>query len=287
MKPVLTIDLGGTKTAVALVAGSEILASCRAETPRAGPPESWIESFTTLAEPWRGRFDRAGIAATGSIRDGAWTSLNPAVLPVPAGFPLAARAAAGLGVPVVARNDAQAAAWGEYRFGAGRGQDMIFLTVSTGIGGGIVHGGRLLSGRNGLAGHVGIGPVETRHGTAPLESLASGGGLASHAEAAGRSGGAPAVLAAAEAGDPFAESLLGAAVAALALRIRGLQLEIDPDLFVIGGGLGLAPAYFRRLQAAVAEGPDFIRPVLRTAALGAEAGLIGIADLVSEETGSA
>ena len=102
-----------------------------------------MRSRRGLAAAWRGRFDRVGAAVTGIVADGRWHALNAGILPVPAGFPIVEALSTRLGCPVLAINDAQAAAWGEYRFGAGAGRDIVFLTVSTGIGGGIVLGGRL------------------------------------------------------------------------------------------------------------------------------------------------
>jgi len=73
------------------------------------------------AADWRGRFTTAAVAVTGVVKDGRWSSLNPEVLPIPSAFPLVHDWRAVLDVPVTAMNDAQAAAWGEYRHGAGKG----------------------------------------------------------------------------------------------------------------------------------------------------------------------
>ncbi len=272
--PVLAIDLGGTKLAAALVDGPQILDRREIPTDRRAGAAAWIASIIRLVEGWHG-FRTAGAAVTGLVSDGLWRALNPETLPVPDDFPLVAMLREGLGVPVIARNDAQAAAWGEYRCG-GLAGDMVFVTVSTGIGGGIVAGGRLLDGRTGLAGHIGITPVATPQGVRLLEELASGRALGRLSRA---EGGAPAVAAAAQRGEARAAALMDDVVAPLALALRRLQLELDPERIVIGGGLGLAPGYIDRLRRHLEPVPALLRPRVCAAALGADAGLIGIADL--------
>jgi predicted NBD/HSP70 family sugar kinase len=100
-------------------------------------------------------------------------------------FPLVAELTQRLDVPVTAMNDAQAAAWGDYRHGAGRDCDMVFLTVSTGIGGGIVLGGRLITGRSGLSGHAGQMLVGLGGENQRFEDAASGLALRREAIAVG------------------------------------------------------------------------------------------------------
>jgi predicted NBD/HSP70 family sugar kinase len=278
--PVLAIDIGGTKMLAGLVAGGTVLARRRIETPRAASADRWLEALTELVSDWFGRFTAAGIAVTGGIRDGRWSALNPETLPVPADFPLAERLSARLGVAVSAANDAQAAAWGEYRHGAGQGRDMVFLTISTGIGGGLVLGGTLRRGRDGLAGHVGVTEVETPDGPRMLEAIASGHALARLATEAGHPAEPPAIIAAAEAGTPWAVDLVERIIAPVARMIAGLQLVLGPDIVVIGGGLGLNPFYRGRLQDSLAALPQDIRPIIVAAALGDDAGIIGMADLV-------
>jgi predicted NBD/HSP70 family sugar kinase len=285
--PVLAIDLGGTKILAALVDEARVLEARQVATPREKGPDAWIDAMASLAAPWRERFSVAGVALTGGVNQGRWSPLNPATLSVPPNFPIVAVLAERLGVPVVARNDAQAAAWGEYRHGAGRGSDMVFLTISTGIGGGIVFDGRLRAGRHGLAGHIGVGPVETPEGEALLETIGSGAALARLARAGGRPAEPPAIMAAANAGEAWACSLVEAVIAPVARRLRALQMELDPDIFVVGGGLGLAPFYLDRLRAMLAAVPPEFRPDLRAAALGPNAGLIGIADLATSASISA
>jgi N-acetylmannosamine-6-phosphate 2-epimerase/N-acetylmannosamine kinase len=285
---VLAVDIGGSKILAGLVDGARVVETRRLETARDASADAWVDSIIMATADWRGRFGAVGAAVTGWIRDGRWGALNPEVLPVPDGFPLVDRLTAGFGVPVLAANDAQAAAVGEWRHGAGRGvDDMVFLTVSTGVGGGVISNGRLVLGHGGIAGNIGQTPVETADGERRLEDLCSGSALARLAAATGRPGDARTVVAAANAGDVQAEQLLSAIVEPLARALRALQFTLDPARFVIGGGLGLADGFLDRIRAALSGVPAVYRPDVRAAALGADAGLIGIADLVTTRTSSA
>ncbi len=278
--PILAIDIGGTKTLAALVEDAKVLASRRIETDRHGGAEAWLDALAVVIGEWRGQFAMAGAAVTGRISNGRWSALNPAVLPVPDQFPLVEALERRLGVPVIAANDAQAAAWGEHRFGAGQGLDTVFLTVSTGVGGGLVLGGRLHTGRGGLAGHIGQILTDPHEGSSRLEDIASGSALSRLADP-------HEIFAAAARGDAEAEEQIQKIAVPLFRAMRSLQLLLDPDCFVIGGGIGLAAGFIARLRGLAQEIPPDYRPDIRAAALGAEAGLIGIADLCKTQRTSA
>ncbi|MCC7320652.1 MAG: ROK family protein [Rubellimicrobium sp.] len=276
-RPVLAVDLGGTKILAALVTGATILQSRETATDRSGGPEAWLRQIGALVGDWAGEWGAAGITVTGLIHGDEWSALNPGTLDLPARYPLAERARALLGGPVALANDAQAAAWGEFRHGAGTGtRDMVFLTVSTGIGGGIVAGGRLLAGRSGLAGHAGL-----------LHPLPDGGADLFEDHASGRwigraAGQADARAAFAALPDPLAEEAIATSAMRVAALCRNLQLLVDPELIVIGGGVGLAPGYLPRVAAALSPLAPLYRPSLARAALGTGAGVIGIADLAGK-----
>ena len=274
---VLTFDLGGTKILAGLVRDGRVLERRRAATPCAASPERLMAAAVALADGWDGRFGHVAIAVSGRVADGCWSAVNPAVLAIPDGFPLVATLRARFDVPVTALNDAQAAAWGEYRFGAGEGRDIAFVTVSTGIGAGFVADGRLLTGRRGLAGHLGQLRCGTGPAAATLEAVASGSALGRDAVRFGAAD-AEQVFAAAEAGALWATALLDRAAAALAGAFASLQALIDPDRIVLGGGVGLAPGLADRVRRHLNGLPDVLRPEVVTASLGAEAGLIGAAD---------
>ncbi len=275
-KPTLAFDLGGTKTLVALVDGDRVLETGERSTSRELGPDDWCDTIAELAAPWRGHYGAVGGAVTGVVHGGRWTALNPGTLPVSSNYPLADALASRLGHPVVLHNDAQAAAWGEYRFGAGAGRDLVFVTVSTGIGGGAIIGGRLLIGRGGVAGSVGL----TQGGApSPLETLASGRFIAETAAVAGHSVDTPAVFAAAAHGEVWASAIVDRSADVVARLLADLQLLFDPAVMVVGGGVGLADGYRARLEARLAHLPPHLKPEIRAAALGKSAGVIGAADL--------
>lgn len=263
---VLALDIGGTKSSAALVTCGVVGERVVLPTRREDGPAAWLRALAEATNGWR--FTGVAAAVSGLVRDGCWSAVNPATLPVPAGFPLLEALRQAFGTPTSAVNDAQAAAWGEYRFGAGAGRDMAFVTVSSGIGGGLVVGGRLLRGHGGLAGHIGQIPFPE----ARLEDDASGFGIA-------RNAGAPDAAAALAADGPAVQ----AGIAALARGMVTLQAIVDPEVIVIGGGFGLAPGVIGRLRVAVQAHPAALRPDLVPAALGADAGLVGVADLHAME----
>lgn len=278
----LAFDLGGTKLAAALVATDRVLERRVLATRREAGPEGWVETMADIAAGWRGRFGGIGVAATGLVNAGRWSALNEATLGISEGYPLVDALERRMGRRVHALNDAQAAAWGEYRFGAGRGRDLVFVTVSTGIGGGIVSGGRLLRGRSGLAGHVGQVPVErvaADRAPMPFEDGAGGRWIEAAAARAGHVVEAREVFAAAADGAPWAEAIVARSARCTARLCETLQAVLDPHLIVVGGGIGLADGYLDRVARALAPCHAALHPTLVRAALGADSGLLGAADL--------
>ena len=281
MTTVLAVDLGGSKILACLVQEGRIVDERQVPTPRQEGPDGWLRAIQAIGDDWEGRFAVAGIAVTGVVRRGRWYALNPETLAVPQGFLLETELTRRLHVAVTAGNDAQMAAWGEHVAGAGQGiADLVFVTVSTGIGGGVIVDGRLLLGRGGIAGSVG----QLRQ-TADLrvEDLASGSGIAKEAARRGKDVSAAAVFTAAAGGEPWAADILRGAVEAGAILFRNLQFAYDPLRIVVGGGVGLADGYLDQVRALLADVPELERPELVPAALGAKAGILGIADLALRE----
>ena len=271
----LAIDIGGTKTLAALVRGAQVSAETTIATSREAGPDSWLAAIAEHAKSWNGRYERIGIAATGLINDGCWSALNPATLAIPDGYPLAAQASKLFGKPAFAVNDAQAAAWGEHRFGAGDNEDTVFLTISTGIGGGVVVNGRPLLG---LAGHFGLVRSPT-NGQSPLEDVVSGRWMATEAASAGHPAEAPEIFQQARIGATWAQTIIGQSAARVALLCRDIQMMFAPKRIVIGGGIGLASGYLDAVEAQLVGLPSHLAPRLVAASLGPHAGIIGAADL--------
>ena len=214
-----------------------------------------------------------------------------------------------LGLPVVVENDANAAAWGEFQYGAGHDvDDLLLVTVGTGVGGGVVLDGSLYRGAFGVGaeiGHMRVVPDGVRCGCGNrgcFEMYASGSALVREARTAARSGSllaadlvdraggdvdaitGPLITEAARAGDPFALEQLDNLGRWLGEGIASLAAVLDPAVVVIGGGVSAAddllldPA--RHAFATQLTGRGH-RPMLeiRKARLGNRAGLIGAADL--------
>ena len=273
----LAIDIGGTKILAAIVRGGVVQRQATMATAREAAPDRWIEGIVEETRAWVGEFSTLAIAVTGFVDDGHWSALNPATLGIPDDYPLVERLTAAFGVPVFAANDAQSAAWGEYRYGAGEGEDVVFLTISTGIGGGVVmHGKSLL----GLGGHFGLLRLPSA-GAAPFEDQVSGRWIAGEAAKAGHAVEAPAVFAAAQEGEAWADDILERSAKKVALLCYDIQLMFDPKRIVIGGGIGLAPGYLGRIEHALPQSRSRLRPKLVAARLGSHAGVIGVADLGS------
>ncbi len=156
---VAAIDLGGTQIRAAIVdQNGAIVARQACATPAQSGPDAVIARLHALAVEVSQGHDIAGvgIAMPGPINTRTRTALG---IPTLKGFdhlPLGERLEEMFGQPVIIENDAIAAAIGEWRFGAGRGcNDIVYVTVSTGIGGGVIINGKPMRGANGLAGHIG------------------------------------------------------------------------------------------------------------------------------------
>jgi N-acylmannosamine kinase len=285
--PVLAVDIGGTKVALAIVVGGQVTHRVQIATPRSGRGADIVEAIAEHAAllPLT---TAAGVATTGIVDHGRLTALNPATLPIEDGFPLVEALMQRLSRPILAINDAQAAAWAEHSIGAGQGAGrMTFVTVSTGIGAGIVLDGRLQSGPRGLAGHVGhmlsdaLGPLCGCGRRGCVERVASGSAIGMLAtEMLGRQVAAPEVFAAAEAGDERCANLLDRAAGALANTLCDLVACLDLDRIVLGGGVGLAEGFLQRVEMSMETLPAIYRRPIVKAGMGADAGLVGVASLV-------
>jgi glucokinase len=165
--PLLAVDVGGTKMEAGIVTrDGRILDRSRIATPGSTDPDKVFDALATVVTDV---LDRSAVAPTacgvgcGGPMELGGRSVSPLNIPAWRGFPLRARLAELVGVPVAVDNDAKALALGEGWVGAARGwDDYLAMVVSTGIGGGIVLDGRLLDGANGNAGHIGHVVVEPR-----------------------------------------------------------------------------------------------------------------------------
>ncbi|MEU2005643.1 ROK family protein [Rhodococcus sp. NPDC019627] len=258
----LALDIGGTKIAAGLVAeGGTVPEPSITPTPASGV---WDACATLLREVAAdATITSVGIACAGPV-----DSTSGRVSPInidewSAGFGLV-DAVRGLFPDARTRlaMDGAAAALGEHRHGAGRGtSDLVSLVVSTGIGGGVVLGGRIATGRTGNAGHIGhlVVPGGTEAcpcgGVGCLETVASGPAAVRWARSQGWHGTTGIDIAAsAVSGDPVAVAALDRAGTALGVAIASAAALLDIDLAVVGGGFAQAgPALWQPLRAAAAR----------------------------------
>lgn len=193
-----------------------------------------------------------------------------------------------LGVRISLANDADLAAVGEARFGAGRGhQDVVYMTVSTGIGAGVLLGGRLLRGRLSLAevGHTVIDrDALPRAAPATLEELGSGTALGRAAQAASLAADARQLAQLVRRGDARAVAIWKRGAEAVAIGVLNLVQTFSPEVVVIGGGVGRSALLLDPVRALLAaSGPRGLKSPVAVvgAALGDDAGLAGAAGWAS------
>ncbi len=233
---VLALDVGGTKMAAGLVtADGELVASARAATPVDGSAEAVFSVLLAVADSLEGNGEvvACGVGCGGPMAPGG-ESVSPLHIPSWRAFPLRDRLASATGLPTFVDNDAKALALGEGWRGAAAGvDDFVALIVATGVGGGIVLGGRLVDGAGGNAGHVGHVVVEPDG--RPCEC---GGRGCLEAEVSGSAIRAATGRPAEEAGpDVVARTgrLVGRAVASVA-NLLDLQLAVAAGSVALGFG---------------------------------------------------
>ncbi|AIJ08723.1 MULTISPECIES: N-acetylmannosamine kinase [Edwardsiella] len=287
----LAIDLGGTKLAAALVdTNGQLSQRCEVATPVSGDPEALTQALSQLITHYRGMADRVAVASTGIIHQGILSALNPDNLGGLNRFPLQACVERLSALPCHLLNDAQAAAWAEYLALTPSGQDMAFITVSTGVGGGLVLNGRLQIGRAAFAGHIGhtlADPAGPRCGcgrSGCVESIASGRAIAAAAQGDLAGLDARAIFQRAAAGDAQAQRLIARSAQAIAQLIADLRATLDIQCAVIGGSVGLAPGYLAQVQHFLRQMPHAYHATLYSARHQRDAGLIGAALWSRRET---
>ncbi|MFG2811842.1 ROK family protein [Streptomyces sp. NPDC048410] len=297
---VAALDIGGTKIAGALVDGhGRIQARTQRATPARQDGETVMRAVEQVlgdlaASPLWGRASVIGIGSAGPVDASAGT-VSPVNVPGWRGFPLVdrVRAATG-GLPVELIGDGVAITAAEHWQGAARGHDnALCMVVSTGVGGGLVLGGRLHPGPTGNAGHIGHISVDLDGEPCPcgargcVEGLASGPNIARRALADGWRPGpdgdtsAAAVADAARRGDPVAVASFERAAQALAAGIAATATLVEIDIAVIGGGVGKAgDVLFAPLRKALTDYAtlSFVqRLTVVPAQMGTDAGLVGAA----------
>jgi len=311
------VDIGGTKVAAGVVdEEGRVLARARRLTPSKSKAPAAVEAtIVEVVQELHAAHDvvAVGIGAAGFV-DATRARVRFAPHLAWRDEPLRDALTGVLGLPVVVENDANAAAWAEWRFGAGRGEThLVCVTLGTGIGGGIVTDGVPQRGRYGMAGefgHMVVVPEGRRcecGNRGCLEQYASGHVLGREARELARAGSpvtvsllervggdvealvGPVVTEAAREGDLCAIDLFDDVGRWLGVGLANLAAALDPGTFVIGGGvseagellLGPARESFRRTLTGRGYRSE---ARIVAAALGPEAGLVGAADLARQDS---
>jgi glucokinase len=305
------LDIGGTKVLGGVVTGAgKILATARCDTPREGG-RALTEAIANVATELVQQYpvESIGVSAAGFISSDRQTMLATPNISNWNGVNLVKELTEILHKKIVLENDANAAAWGEFKFGAGRGRnDLMMLTLGTGVGGGLILGGSVFRGAFGIGaelGHIRIVPEGHLCGCGIrgcLEQYASGSALMRHAREAidaspllarnlldrgdgtieGLRGNH--ITEAARDGDPVAIAAFNTMAAFLGAGIASLCAVIDPSCVVLGGGvidageLFLGPTRDAALRLIPFSGKHPY-PEIVAAVLGNHAGLVGVADL--------
>ena len=305
MDTVLCVDLGGTKTAVALVAADGgIVEKATAATPRGDPSEA-VKLVSRLADSVQERAGRG--SALGLALPGVVDRERGVLLRSPssgwADVPFVAMIENALGLAASADNDVNACAWGEARFGGGRSLDSFFwMQVSTGIGGAVVCGGRIVAGANLMAGEIGhlvvnpggepcgcgnrgcleaeaAGPAWRKKALRRLDNGASGFLVGIPRETVD----ARAIADGARAGDELCLEVVSEAAAMLARGIAAVYTVMDPQAVFLGGGVASAQDLILPIARSLIPGlvlaSESRTTALGPSALGYDAALVGAAAL--------
>jgi glucokinase len=305
------IDVGGTKVLGGVVSQTgEILATARRDTPREGG-QALTQTIADVAIELSKQYpvDSIGVSAAGFISSDRQTILATPNIAGWNGVNLDQELTKIIGKRIVLENDANSAAWGEFKFGAGRGRsDLMMLTLGTGVGGGLILGGSVFRGAFGIGaelGHIRIVPDGHLCGCGIrgcLEQYASGSALMRHAREAisaspdlarnllARGDGTLEglkghhITEAARDEDPVALAAFNTMASYLGAGIASLCAVIDPSCIVLGGGvidageIFLAPTRKAALSLIPFSGKHPY-PEIVPAELGNNAGLVGVADL--------
>jgi glucokinase len=308
MKFALAIDLGGTQLRAAIVGkDSKVIRRHAGATPSSAGAETVVAAIAAAAQEVAAGIPRAeilgaGISSPGPIDTESGTALRVPTIAGFENFPLRDALEDALGQNVWLENDGITAAIGEWKRGAGQGlRSLVYVTISTGIGGGVIADGHVLHGHKGLAGHVGHLSIDHRGlrcacgNTGCWEAYAAGPAFAARARIAAEAtphsslhAGAETlqpvdVFTAARNGDELAISLVEEEARLLGVGITTLAHLFSPERVIIGGGLSNA---FDQLQPGISAYvkvnamPAFRDVQIVRAGLGGDSGLVGAAELV-------
>ena len=265
----LAIDIGGTKIALGLIEHGQIRERRQLPTPTAQSAEQFAEYIIEHCHDWLESVTQIGISTTGLVSNEGISAINPDTLAYPTPFPLAQVLQTLTAKPVKILNDAQAAAWFEYLNLDIPVRNMAFITVSTGVGGGIIIDGKLHNGKSGLAGHIGHmsidanGPACGCGQVGCVESIASGTAIQRASNLIFNPPISNIELFRIAEQNEQANRLIQNSANAIATLCCNLKAALDLDIIVLGGGVGLATDYLKKVNQEIAHRPAAFRvPVI-------------------------
>jgi len=285
----LGLDLGGTKIAAGVVRDGRVIERTRRETPQTGFADV-LEALVAAARPLLEGHPEVPVVGIGCPGPLDFERGRVRFAPNIAGMedaPLVDALQERLTMPVVLENDANAAGYAEHRYGAARDlPSSVYVTLSTGIGGGIFVGDEILHGTHGLAGEIGHmvvlpgGPTGGDGHPGTWEALAAGRAIARDASYVfSRSMTTEEAFSLARAGDRHALAIVDQAARFTGLALANLVKVVDPAGFVVGGGLtSVGDFYLDRVRAALAAAlVGYPAVEIRVAELGRDGGVVGAA----------
>jgi len=300
MSHTVAVDIGGTHIRVAVYEPDSIKPIAHQRTRSLATKPGVFNRLTqTIESVWpKGTVGAIGIASPGPLDPHTGTILATPNIPEWQNFPLTSKLSEHFSVPVFLDNDANMAGLAEWQFGAGKGhQDVVYLTISTGIGGGVITDGCLLQGFRGMGaelGHLLIDPDGPLCGCGHrghIESFSSGPSIARYVIeqlAAGQKStlhaqpnlSAAHIADAAREGDPLAISAFERAGHYLGIAVANYLAIFDPSILIFGGGVSqVGDLLFKPFEASLRKHtfhPHYLdNLVITKAALGDDAGLLG------------
>ncbi len=279
----LAIDIGGTKVALGIVESGTLVKRHQLATPESQDVIQFTHTILKDIQDWVSEVDNIGVSTTGFVTKDGITAINPDTLNFPTPFPLAQELTNQTSKPVKMLNDAQAAAWYEYTQLNNASLNMAFITVSTGVGGGIIIDGKLHQGHSGLAGHIGhmsidINGIECGCGQIGcVESIASGTAIKKRSDELFNTPITNIELFERASGDPEAESVITKSAQAIATLCCNLKAGLDLDVIVLGGGIGFAHGYLDRVNREIQSRPPVFQIPVISAKGNYDACLLGAA----------
>lgn len=296
---ILALDLGGTKLAISLVDGDEVghVEKRASDFSSWQACLNWIECY--LTDHSHPELQGIALACAGRVVGGRVNRLNRSVLSFLEGVDLQAELEDRFGLPVLLVNDASAAAWAEYIELTKAGQIALdepfaYLTVSTGVGVGLISGGRILASPDGMASHAGHikGPIEdgfpaadcTCGLTGCIESYASGAALGRLAS--NHLGHPQTAIDVFSSRDdiPYYQTLIQMSARQIAFLVDTMAMTLGIRHFVLGGGVGQRLDYQQAVKAWLVERPGLPESKIYPACLDSLCGLVGVARLFEQRT---